>query len=648
MTYAEEIQSLGIEQFLERYRDKELLRVLTCGSVDDGKSTLIGRLLHDSEMVYDDQLEAVKKDSARFGTTDEAIDFALLVDGLQAEREQGITIDVAYRYFSTPRRKFIVADTPGHEQYTRNMATGASNSDLAVILIDARYGVLDQTRRHAFIVSLLGIRHLVVAVNKMDLVDYDEEVFERIRKDFAEFTTRLQIHDVHFIPMCATLGENVVERSEAMSWYGGGPLLDYLETVHIASDRNLIDLRFPVQLVLRPDLDFRGYAGTIASGVMRKGEQVVALPSGKTSKVASIIHFDEAVDEAFAPMAVCVTLEDEIDVSRGDLLVHPGNSPRLEHEVEAMVVWMREEKLKIGGRYLMKCGAVTTPTTVSGLRYCMDVNTLRREESSGLGLNEIGRVSLMSARALAVDAYQKNRTTGSFILIDRITNATLAAGMIVDRTSAERSLEQAPSTDAGKNLRDPRASLIAPADRAKKLNQQPFCIWLTGLPRSGKSTLAFRLEALLFERGHHALVLDGEVLRGGISADLGFSARDRAENLRRTAALSRMLLDQGLVTICAFVSPDAVQREEARRVIGEDRFLEVFCDAPLSVCEERDEDGLYAEARAGRIQNVTGIDAPYDRPTKPDVELDTATINVETNLKLLIDELERRGLLSGK
>jgi bifunctional enzyme CysN/CysC len=438
----EDLQRLGIDEYLRVYGQRDLLRLLTCGSVDDGKSTLIGRVLHDAQMVYDDQLAAVRRDTLRHGTTGEEIDFALLMDGLEAEREQGITIDVAYRYFATPRRKFIIADTPGHEQYTRNMATGASTCNLAIILVDARKGVLDQTRRHAFIASLLGIKHLVVAVNKMDLVAYSQARFEEIREEFTGFAAKLQAHDIDFIPLSALLGENVVHRSENMPWYQGSPLLDYLETVHIAGDVNLIDLRLPVQYVLRQSSDFRGYCGTLASGVLRKGQEVLVLPGGVRSRVASITTFDGELDEAFAPMAVTVTLEDEVDVSRGDMFVAVNNVPQLGREIEAMLVWMSQTPLVPGREYLIKQTSVHAPAAVTGLRYRINFNTLHREEATALALNEIGRVRIETPRLLAFDAYTANRGTGAFILIDRISNETLAAGMILARDPADAVLPQ--------------------------------------------------------------------------------------------------------------------------------------------------------------------------------------------------------------
>ncbi len=643
MQHGQELDRVGIEQWLENYQEKELLRILTCGSVDDGKSTVIGRLLHDGAGVFEDQLKALKKDSTRFGTTGEEIDFALLMDGLQAEREQGITIDVAYRYFSTPKRKFIVADTPGHEQYTRNMATGASTSDLAIILIDARKGVLPQTRRHAFICSLLRIRHVVIAVNKMDLVDYDEQVFEEIRADCVDFLAKLSLSDLHFIPMCARRGENIVQGCPSMPWYKGGPLLDYLENVHIASDRNLIDLRLPVQLVLRPNLDYRGFAGTISSGVVRVGDELVALPSGRKSRVKTLASGGGPCEEAFAPMAVTLTLEDEIDVSRGDLFVRPNNAPELDNSFDAMIVWMSEVALQPGRSYLLKQTTQTVPAVVTDLRYRMSVETLRSEPAQKLDLNEIGRIRVECARAIATDAYAQNRQMGAFILVDRLTNATLGAGMILESTTARDSLARGRRAhDAGTNLQ-PGQSGIAPARRAQRMAQTPFTLWFTGLPHSGKSSLAYALELALFERGLHALVLDGESLRQGLCADLGFAPNDRAEHLRRASELVKLFHAQGLIVLATFVSPTADSRAKARAAAGPQSFLEIFCDAPLAVCESRDKDKLFARARAGEIANVTGIDQPYERPQKPDLKLDTAGADVASNVKRILELVQSRG-----
>ena len=634
---------MDIKQFFEQNEKKGLLRFLTAGSVDDGKSTLIGRLLHDSKLVYQDHLAALERDSARRGSNDGEIDYALLLDGLLAEREQGITIDVAYRYFSTPRRKFIIADTPGHEQYTRNMATGASNCDLAVILIDARHGVMPQTRRHSFIASLLGIRHIVVAVNKMDAVDYAQEVFEKIRLDYADFAAKLQISDVHLMPISALKGDNVVESGPNLAWYKGAPLLEYLETVYVASDRNFIDLRFPVQSVLRPNADFRGYCGTVTSGVLRPGDQVMVLPSGRESRVKSIVTFDGELPEAFPPMAVTVVLEDDVDVSRGDMLVHIHNVPHLGREFEAMLVWMHEEPMHPNAPYLVKHATSEAPAVVSQLRYRVDVNTLHREEAERLELNEIGRAVVSLHRPLPHDPYSSNRGTGAFVLIDRQTNATVAAGMILDREPDELrggASEEPRST----NVRSHRSRVTAAA-LADRLGQQPHTIWLTGLPKSGKSTIAYALEQELFELGYLARVLDGANLRLTISRDLGFSGNDRSENVRRAAAVARLFNDAGLISIAAFVSPYAADRRQARETIGAERFLEVHLAAPLEACEERDEEGLYERARAGDIPLFSGISAPYEEPANAELVLATHEMTAAEAVARIIAELRQRQVI---
>ena len=645
MTYSNQLDELGIEKYLDRYGNREMLKLLTCGSVDDGKSTLIGRLLYDSDQVHDDVLEATTKASSKFGTTGEEIDLALLVDGLQAEREQGITIDVAYRYFATDRRKFVIADCPGHVQYTRNMATGASACDLAIILIDARYGVLEQTHRHSFICALLGIQHFVIAINKMDLVGYSQEKFDEIREAYSEFAARLNVKDIHFIPMSALKGENVVHRGESMPWFQGSPLLDHLDTVHVASDRNLVDLRFPVQNVLRPNLDFRGYAGTLASGVVRVGDEVTALPSGKTSRVKTIETFDGKLEEAFAPLAVVLTLEDEIDISRGDMIATPNNAPTLANDVEAMVVWFDEKPLKPGQNYLIKHTSAQTAASVADLRYRTNVGTLRRESAPELQMNEVGRIHLQCSRPLAADAYKNNRGTGAFILIDRMSNATVGAGMIVERKIAKDALaRRSDSHDARSNVRLHDKRKVTPDQRRSRLGQDPFTLWITGLPRAGKSSLAYELESRLFEQEKFVQVLDGEILRMGLNRDLGFSGADRWENQRRAAELAALNKTMGVSTIVALVSPLGFERDQAREIIG-DGFLEVFCDAPLEVCEGRDEDGLYARARAGEIANVTGIDAPYEAPPNADLVLDTDKDTLEANVQKVIDFLAERGLL---
>ena len=636
----EELIRSDIDEYLRRHETKDMLRLLTCGSVDDGKSTLIGRLLYDSHMIYEDQLEKITTDSKVYGTTDDSFDPALLTDGLKAEREQGITIDVAYRYFSTDKRKFIIADCPGHEQYTRNMATGASTCNLAVILIDARYGVIQQTKRHSFICSLLGIKHVLVAVNKMDLVDYSESVYEEIRAQYSEFISRLDFADVHYIPISALLGDNVVTSSESTPWYNGPTLLHHLEGVNISTDLNLVDARLPVQCVLRPHLDFRGFSGTIASGVFRKGDRVIALPGRQESNIASIIGPSGELDEASASMAVTVTLDDEIDVSRGMMLSAVNNQPHVDHEFEAMVVWMHEDAMRVGGRYDVKLATATAPAQVSGLRYVVDVNTMHRVKgetpAEQLELNEIGRCHITLHRSVAFDPYQRNRATGGFILIDRITNATVGAGMILDRVVSASSTPEPVSQNITQS-----GSLVSSDDRQKLLGQRGTTVWLTGLSGSGKSTVAQELERRLVDQGHACIVLDGDNVRHGLNRDLGFSAEDRQENIRRISEVAKLFNDAGMIVITAFISPYRADRDAAREIVG-DSFVEVFVDTPLAVCEQRDPKGLYAKARTGEIAQFTGISAPYEAPAAAELTLDTEDHTPEQLVTTICDTLTKR------
>jgi bifunctional enzyme CysN/CysC len=635
-----------IHAYLARHQQKELLRFLTCGSVDDGKSTLIGRLLHDTKMIYEDQLAAVRRDSEKVGTTGAGeIDLALLTDGLKAEREQGITIDVAYRYFSTDRRKFIIADTPGHEQYTRNMATGASTCQLAIILIDARHGVMTQTRRHSFIVSLLGIRHVVVAINKMDLVDYSRDVFERIKADYTGFVAKLDLHDITFIPMSALKGDNVASKSDAIPWYSGPPLLDHLETVHIASDRNLTDFRFPVQYVIRPDLNFRGFAGTVASGVVRKGDELMVLPSGKRSKVKSIVTYDGELNEAFAPQAVTITLTDEVDVSRGNMLVLPDNLPNVSSEIEAMVVWMAEQPLVPGRSYTLKQTTQQVTAEVASFRYGVDVNTLEHRAIARLELNEVGHVQFSLTQPLACDPYRTNAATGAFILIDRVTNNTIGAGMILEAGSGR--------TPGDTWAAEPTAqfkvseSLIAPPEREQRFGQVPVTVILVGLTGSGKSQIAYALERRLWDEGCAVTVLNGQNMRQGLNRDLGFTADDRSENLRRSAEVAKLMNDAGLITIAAFVAPHESVREKAKQLIGRDRVLEVYCTAPMEVLRARDQSGAYRLADAGKIAQMPGVTAVFEEPKSPDLVLQTDRIDVNESVNRVVELMKSRGYLSG-
>lgn len=644
MSHQSDLIAKDIDAYLAQHERKELLRFLTCGSVDDGKSTLIGRLLYDSKMIYEDQLAAIRRDSAVHGTTGDDFDPALLTDGLKAEREQGITIDVAYRYFSTARRKFIIADTPGHQQYTRNMATGASTCDLAIILVDARHGVVEQTKRHSFIASLLGIKHVLVAVNKMDLVGFSEERFEQIKSDYGDFATRMMSDDLHFIPISALKGDNVVDASANMPWYEGATLMHLLESVHIASDRNLIDFRFPVQYVLRPNLDFRGFAGTIASGIVRVGDEVMALPSRKTSRIKRIVTLDGDLPEAFSPMSVTLTLEDEIDVSRGDLLVHPGNVPRVESKFESMLVWMAEEPLVPGKQYLIKQNNRMVPANVSTVRYRVDVNTLRQQDASTLKLNEIGRCTIHASQPIIYDAYRQNRSTGAFIIIDRLTNNTVGAGMILDRTSGKEQGAIWDEQPASEHLKSTVGQVQA-EERAARFGQRPTTILLTGLTGAGKTTIGYALERRLFDSGRVATVIDGQNMRLGLNKDLDFSPQGRSENLRRTVEVARLLNQAGMISICAFVAPDRELRAKAREAIGPERFLLIHLDAPVEVCRQRDTDGMYARADAGEITNFPGVSAPYDRPQNPDLVLPTHEWPIDQCVDAIIDLLEKRGII---
>ena len=644
MSHQSDLIANDIDAYLAQHERKELLRFLTCGSVDDGKSTLIGRLLYDSKMIYEDQLAAVQRDSAIHGTTGGDFDPALLTDGLKAEREQGITIDVAYRYFSTARRKFIIADTPGHEQYTRNMATGASTCDLAIILIDARNGVVEQTKRHSFITSLLGIKHVLVAINKMDLVDYNQEAFEQIKSDYTQFAARMSVDDVHFIPISALVGDNVVDPGENMPWYDGGTLMHMLETVHIASDRNFIDFRFPVQFVNRPNLDFRGFCGTIASGIVRRGDEVVALPSGKTSTVKEIVTYEGTVEEAFAPMSVTLRLQDEIDVSRGDMLVHPGNMPRTDQKFDAMIVWMSEDPLVPGKQYAIKHTSKEISGTVDTLRYRVDVNTLRRQDSPTLKLNEIGRCHLTLNQAIMYDGYRRNRSSGAFILMDRLSNATVAAGMILDRVTTDEKAGYWDDEASSEHLRSSTGD-VTQEERIARFGQRPVTILLTGLTGSGKTTIAHALDRRLFDQGRSATVIDGQNLRIGLNKDLGFSTKDRSENLRRTVEVAKLFNGAGIISICAFVAPNREIRNRFRDAFTKEQFIMVHLAAPVEVCRERDEEGMYVKAEAGEIENFPGVSADYEPPRNCDLTLPTDQLSVERCVDELISLLESRGII---
>jgi bifunctional enzyme CysN/CysC len=588
--------------------EKGLLRFLTCGSVDDGKSTLIGRLLYDSRLIFDDQLAAIERDSRRHGTLGEETDLALLVDGLEAEREQGITIDVAYRYFATPRRAFIVADTPGHEQYTRNMATGASTADLAVVLIDARKGVLPQTRRHSYICSLLGIRSIVLAVNKIDLVDYSGEVFHRIVADYLGFARSLNFAEVAPIPLSARYGDNVTVKSARTPWYDGPALLDHLESVDAVEGASALPLRFPVQWVNRPDLDFRGFAGTVASGRVAVGDTVVVASSGRMSRVERVVTFDGDRDSARAGDAVTLTLTDEIDVARGDVLAAPQSRPEVTDQFAAHVLWMSDEPLLPGRSYQLRIGTRTLPARVTTLKHKVDINTLAQRPGRTLGLNEIGFCNLSTATPVALDPYVDNRHTGAFVLIDRFTNATAGAGMVAFGLRRATNIHR-------------QSHLVDKAARAALNHQMPCLLWLTGLSGSGKSTIANLVEKALHDRGIHTMMLDGDNIRHGLNRDLGFTEADRVENIRRVGEVAKLFVESGLVVLSCFISPFRAEREMVRELLGPGEFVEIFVDVPLAECIRRDPKGLYAKALAGGIKNFTGIDSPYEAPEAPDIRI---------------------------
>ena len=621
-----------LQKFLAAQEKKSLLRFLTCGSVDDGKSTLIGRLLYDTKLLFEDTLSALEKDSRKFGTAGEDMDFALLVDGLEAEREQGITIDVAYRFFATDKRKFIVADTPGHEQYTRNMATGASNSELAVILVDARKGVLTQTRRHAYIASLLGIRHVVLAVNKIDLVDYARPVFDAIVSEFQGFAKDLGFADLIAVPLSARHGDNVIARSARTPWYEGPPLLEHLEMVDVDTDAAAGPFRLPVQWVNRPNLDFRGFAGTVTGGRIRPGDAVAVAKSGRTSKIVRIVTMDGDKDEALAGDAVTLTLADEVDVSRGDILCAPQRRPEVSDQFAAHLLWMAEEELLPGRQYLLKLATAVVPATVSTLKHKVDVNTLGHLAGKTLALNEVGYCNFSLSQPLAFDPYRENRDMGGFILIDRFTNATVGAGMI------DFGLRRATNVHW-------QALDVNKETRAGLKRQRPVMLWFTGLSGSGKSTIANLVEKALTAEGRHTYLLDGDNVRHGLNRDLGFTDADRVENIRRVAETARLFLDAGLIVLVSFISPFRSERRMARDLVGEGEFIEVFVDTPLDVCMARDPKGLYEKAKAGAIRNFTGIDSPYEVPEQAELTIKTEEAPPEAQAERILRHLRDGGYI---
>ncbi|MEZ6011319.1 MAG: sulfate adenylyltransferase subunit CysN [Hyphomonas sp.] len=634
MRLTDDLIATDIAAYLEKHENKSLLRFITCGSVDDGKSTLIGRLLYDSKMIFEDQLAALESDSKKVGTQGENIDFALLVDGLAAEREQGITIDVAYRFFATDKRKFIVADTPGHEQYTRNMATGASTADVAILMIDARKGILTQTRRHSFITTLLGIRRLVLAVNKMDLVGYDETIFNDIVDDFYAFADELATDlEIQPIPMSALAGVNITSRSDETGWYDGPSLIEYLESVPVGDRRQNAAFRMPVQWVNRPNLDFRGFSGLIASGTVKPGDRVKSMPSGKQSTITRIVTANGDLPAAIAGQSVTLTLADEIDASRGDVIVTADDPTEVSDQFQVRLLWMSESPLLPGRRYYMKIGAKTVTATVNAPKYGIDVNTLSDMPAKTLDLNQIGVTTIALDQAIPFDPYEVNRNLGGFILIDRMTNDTVGLGLI-DFALRRASNIHWQAMDVDRNA------------LAEQKGQRPAVLWFTGLSGSGKSTIANALQKRLYALGKHSFSLDGDNVRHGLNRDLGFTDADRVENIRRVANVAKLMSDAGLITLVSFISPFRAERQMARSLMAEGEFIEIHVDTPLSVAEGRDVKGLYKKARAGEIKNFTGISSPYEPPVKPELRIDTVDRSPEEAAEEILGYLREHGFLS--
>jgi bifunctional enzyme CysN/CysC len=624
---------INLEKLIGIEEEKSQLRFITCGSVDDGKSTLIGRLLYDANHIFDDQLEALEADSRKIGTQGGAMDFALLVDGLSAEREQGITIDVAYRYFATEKRKFIVADTPGHEQYTRNMATGASTADLAVILIDARKGVMTQTRRHSFIISQLNVQHTILAVNKMDLVDFSKDVFDSIVRDFSVFATKLDLDNLSFIPISALGGDNIYSQSEKTDWYQGPTLMHLLETAAVESRAHLAPFRFPVQWVNRSSSDFRGFSGTIISGKIAKGDSVVVLPSGVTSKVKNIVTYDNDLDSAIVGQAVTLVLEDEIDISRGDVLSQTIDRPEVTDQLLAHLLWMAGKPMLSGRPYMLKVNNKSVSATVTDIKYKIDVNTLGHEATKTLSMNELGVCNLFLDEKIAFEPYTKTKEMGSFILIDVLTNDTVAMGLI------DYGLRRAD------NIQWQNFNINKQA-RALLKNQNPAVLWFTGLSGSGKTTIANIVEQRLYARHNHTVLLDGDNIRHGLSKDLGFTDADRVENIRRIAETSKLMVDAGLMVLVSFISPFAAERRFARNLLEEREFIEIFIDASVELCASRDPKGLYKKVEDGEIKNFTGIDSPYESPEEADITIDSAKIEAVKAADQIMQYLEINGYLA--
>jgi bifunctional enzyme CysN/CysC len=632
MAHKDEMIATDIVGYLQAHENKSLLRFITCGSVDDGKSTLIGRLLYESKLIFEDQLATLEADSRKMGTQGERIDFALLVDGLAAEREQGITIDVAYRFFSTEKRKFIVADTPGHEQYTRNMATGASTADLAVVMIDARKGVLTQTRRHSFIVSMLGVRHVVLCINKMDLVDYSQHVYNQIDEDYRAFAASLGIDNIVSIPVSALEGDNVTGHSGRMPWYNGPTLIEHLESVDVETDDQVSPFRMPVQWVNRPNLDFRGFSGQVASGTVRPGDRIKVLPSGKASRVARIVTHDGDLERAVAGQSVTLTLADEVDVSRGDVIATANAPCEVADQFEAHILWMSANHMLPGRPYVMKIGARTVACTPASPKFKINVNTLEELAAKTLELNEIGICNISLDRDIAFDTYSENHDTGGFVLIDRLSNETVGMGLL--RFALRRA----------SNIHR-QAMVIDKAARAEQKNQKPAILWFTGLSGSGKSAIADIVSQKLHALNRHTATLDGDNVRHGLNRDLGFTDVDRVENIRRIAEVSKLMVDAGLIVLTSFISPFRAERQMARSIVEEGEFIEVFVDTPLEVAEARDVKGLYKKARAGEIENFTGISSPYEEPRAAEIVIDTTKASAEEAADRIVAWLDERGYL---
>ena len=633
MTHSSELIATNIEQYLNQHEHKSLLRFITCGSVDDGKSTLIGRLLYESKLLFEDQLALVEAESKKYGTQGDKIDFALVVDGLAAEREQGITIDVAYRFFSTDKRKFIVADTPGHEQYTRNMITGASTADAAILMVDARKGILTQTRRHSYLVSLLGIHHIVVAINKMDLINYSQKIFDQIAKEYSIFANQIGIKEITFIPMSALAGDNITEPSSNTPWYNGTTLIDHIETIELDDERmQQSPFRMPVQWVNRPNLDFRGFSGQIASGIAKPGDLIRVLPSGKESRIKRLVSYDGDMEQAVAGQSITLTLTDEIDISRGDMISSAREPASVGKQFETTIIWMHEDPLLPGRSYLAQIGTKVVSATITDIKHQVNVNTLEKLAAKKLELNAIGECNISLDQNIAFDPYTNNRDTGSFILIDRLTNDTVGAGLINFELRRSQNIT-VQHLDVDKKA------------RAQIKSQKPCVLWFTGLSGSGKSTIANLLEKKLHALGAHTYLLDGDNVRHGLNKDLGFTDADRVQNIRRIGEVAKLMVDAGLIVITAFISPFRAERDMARELVEESEFLEIFVDTPLEVAEQRDVKGLYKKARRGELKNFTGIDSPYEKPEFSEYVLDTTTMSAEVAAEHVLQEIKKRGYI---